>query len=52
MHVPFVHFIVVLAPLTALLEILCAAWTAARRRLVWLVFALAVVVLGAMRASH
>ena len=26
----------VLAPLTALLEILCAFWPAARRRLVWL----------------
>ena len=32
-----VHFIVVLAPLTALLAILCAVWPAARRRLVWLV---------------
>ena len=42
-HVLFVHFIVVLAPLTALLEILCAVWPAARRRLVWLVLALAVV---------
>lgn len=30
-HVLFVHFIVVLAPVTALLEILCAAWAAARR---------------------
>ena len=34
---------VVLAPLTALLEILCALWPAARRRLVWLVIAFAVV---------
>jgi hypothetical protein len=33
---------VVLAPLTALLEMLCALWPAARRRLVWLVLALAV----------
>jgi ABC-type branched-subunit amino acid transport system permease subunit len=42
-HVLFVHFIVVLAPLTALLAILCAVWPAARRRLVWLVLGLAVV---------
>ena len=40
-HVLFVHVIVVLAPLTALLEILCAVWPEARRRLVWLVLALA-----------
>jgi hypothetical protein len=33
-HVLFVHFIVVLVPLTALLVILCALWPAARRRLV------------------
>jgi magnesium-transporting ATPase (P-type) len=37
-----VHAIVVLAPLTAVLEILCGFWPAARRRLVWLVLALAV----------
>lgn len=42
-HVLFVHFIVVLAPLTAVLAILCAVWPAARRRLVWLVAALSVV---------
>jgi hypothetical protein len=42
-HVLFVHALVVLAPLTALLEILCAFWAAARRRLVWLVLAFAVV---------
>ena len=36
-HVLLVHFIVVLAPLTALLATLCAVWPAARRRLVWLV---------------
>jgi hypothetical protein len=41
-HALLVHFIVVLAPLTALLAILCAVWPAARRRLVWLVAALAV----------
>jgi uncharacterized membrane protein len=38
-----VHAMVVLAPLTALLEILCALWPAARRRLVWLMLAFAVV---------
>ena len=42
-HVLFVHFIVVLAPLTAVLAILCAVWPAARQRLVWLVLALAIV---------
>ena len=42
-HVLLVHALVVLAPLTALLEILCALWPAARRRLVWLVLAFAVV---------
>lgn len=41
-HVLFVHFIVVLAPLTAVLAIVCAVWPAARQRLVWLVVALAV----------
>jgi hypothetical protein len=40
-HVLLVHAVVVLAPLTALLAILCALWPAARRRLVWLVLALA-----------
>ncbi len=42
-HVLLVHAMVVLAPLTALLEILCALWPAARRRLVWLMLAFAVV---------
>jgi hypothetical protein len=42
-HILLVHAIVVLAPLTALLEMLCALWPAARRRLVWLVLSLAVV---------
>jgi ABC-type branched-subunit amino acid transport system permease subunit len=42
-HVLLVHFIVVLAPLTAILAILCALWPAARRRLTWLVFALAAI---------
>ncbi len=41
-HVLLVHFIVVLAPLTAVLAIVCTFWQAARRRLVWLVLALAV----------
>ncbi len=43
-HPFFVHFIVVLAPLTAILLILCAVWPAARERLVWLTLALSVVV--------
>ena len=42
-HALLVHFIVVLAPLTAILAILCAVWPAARERLVWLVLALAIV---------
>jgi lysylphosphatidylglycerol synthetase-like protein (DUF2156 family) len=45
-HVLLVHAIVVLAPLTALLEILCGIWPAARRRLVWLVLVLALVTAG------
>ena len=40
-HALLVHFIVVLAPLTAVLAILSAVWPAARRRIVWLVAALA-----------
>lgn len=43
-HVLLVHFIVVLAPLTALLAILCALWPSVRERLVWLVLALSVFV--------
>ncbi|MCX2931243.1 hypothetical protein ORI20_13220 [Mycobacterium sp. CVI_P3] len=42
-HALLVHFIVVLAPLTAVLAILCAVWPAARQRLVWLVAALSLV---------
>lgn len=42
-HILLVHFIVVLAPLTAVLAVLCTVWPAARRRLVWLVLALAAV---------
>jgi uncharacterized membrane protein len=45
-HALLVHFIVVLAPLTAILAILCALWPAARERLVWLVLALAVAITG------
>lgn len=44
-HALLVHAIVVLAPLVALLEILCGFWPAARRRFVWLVLTLAVVTL-------
>lgn len=43
-HALLVHAIVVLAPLVAALEILCALWPAARRRLVWLNLALALAV--------
>jgi uncharacterized membrane protein len=42
-HALLVHFIVVLAPLTAVLAILCALWPAARQRLTWLVLGLAVI---------
>ncbi len=41
-HILLNHFVVVLAPLTAILAILCALWPAARRRLTWLVLLLAV----------
>lgn len=40
-HALLVHFIVILAPLTAGLAVLCALWPSARKRLVWLVFGLA-----------
>jgi p-aminobenzoyl-glutamate transporter AbgT len=42
-HVLLVHAVVVLAPLTALLLMLCGIVPAARRRLVWLVLVLAAV---------
>jgi ABC-type branched-subunit amino acid transport system permease subunit len=42
-HALLVHAIVVLAPLVAMLEMLCAVWPAVRRRLVWLVLLLAAV---------
>jgi ABC-type branched-subunit amino acid transport system permease subunit len=44
-HILFVHFIVALAPLTAVLAILCALWPAARRHLIWLTLILAAVTL-------
>lgn len=44
-HALLVHGLVVLAPLTAALQILCALWPAARRRFVWLVLAFSVAVL-------
>jgi uncharacterized membrane protein len=43
-HVLLVHFLVVLLPLTALLEIVCALWPTVRRgHIVWLTLVLAVV---------
>ena len=52
-HALLNHTIVVLVPLLALLEILCAIWPAARRRLVWLnlAFAVAVMVLTPLTTS-
>ncbi|WP_018601341.1 DUF2231 domain-containing protein [Mycobacterium sp. 155] len=42
-HVLFVHAIVILAPLTAVMEIICALWPGARRgQLIWVTLALAV----------
>jgi hypothetical protein len=40
-HILLVHFVVVLAPLTAILAVVCALWPAARRHLTWLVLILA-----------
>ncbi len=43
-HVLLLHFLVVLAPLTALLEIVCGLWPAARRgQLLWLTLILATI---------
>jgi hypothetical protein len=52
-HALLVHAVVVLAPLTAALAILCALWPAARQRLAWLVlaFAVAVIVLTPLTVS-
>jgi hypothetical protein len=44
-HALWVHLIVVLMPATALLEMVCALWSAARRRLVWLVLVMAVLLM-------
>jgi uncharacterized membrane protein len=43
-HALLVHFLVVLAPLTALMEIVCGLWPAARRgQMLWLTLILATV---------
>ena len=43
-HVLLLHFMVVLVPLTALLEIVCGLWPAARRgALMWLTLILAII---------
>lgn len=42
-HILLVHFVVVLAPLTAILAIICSLWPGARQRLIWLVTVLAVI---------
>lgn len=43
-HALLLHFVLVLVPLTALLEIVCGLWPAARRgQLMWLTLALAVI---------
>ncbi len=43
-HALLLHFMVVLVPLTALLEIVCVVWPAARRgQLLWLTLILAIV---------
>jgi hypothetical protein len=43
-HILLVHFIVVLAPLTAVLAVVCALWRTARSHLTWLVLILAAVI--------
>lgn len=45
-HALLVHFMVVLAPVTAILVAVCGVWPAARRRLVWPTVVLATVVLA------
>lgn len=42
-HALLVHIIVVFVPLTAVLLIMAALWPAARRRLIWLITALAAI---------
>jgi hypothetical protein len=44
-HALWVHLIVVLMPATAVLEIVGALWSPARRRLVWLVLVMAVLLM-------
>ncbi|MHA7653446.1 DUF2231 domain-containing protein [Mycobacterium sp. ML4] len=44
-HILLNHLVVVLGPLAAILAAMCAVWTAARRRLIWLTLTLAVVTL-------
>ena len=44
-HILLNHLVVVLGPLAAVLAVLCAVWSAARRRLIWLTLTLAVVTL-------
>ncbi len=43
-HVLLVHLLVVFGPLTGALLVVCGVWPAARRRLVWLVAASAIVI--------
>jgi hypothetical protein len=49
-HILLNHFVVVLAPLTAILAVVCALWPAARRRLNWLVV-VGVLVIAAAAAT-
>lgn len=44
-HVVLLHVVVSLAPLTAILLVVCAVWPAARRRLVWLVATMSAITL-------
>jgi uncharacterized membrane protein len=45
-HVLLVHFLVVLVPLTAVLEMVCALWPAVRRgQIVWVTLVLAAVIM-------
>ncbi|ABL06713.1 hypothetical protein OSH39_01395 [Mycobacterium ulcerans] len=44
-HILLNHLVVVLGPLTAILAIVCALWTPARQRFVWLTLLLAVITL-------
>ncbi|BDB39879.1 MULTISPECIES: DUF2231 domain-containing protein [Mycobacterium] len=44
-HILLNHLVVVLGPLAAILAILCAVWSAARQRFIWLTLVLAVITL-------